>query len=50
VRLFYKPFMNWLWLGAVFMVVGGFMAASDKRYRIAMKRSELPKNVAAQGA
>jgi cytochrome c-type biogenesis protein CcmF len=51
VRLFYKPFINLLWLGAFFMVVGGFMAASDKRYRIALRRSnEMPKNVAAQGA
>jgi cytochrome c-type biogenesis protein CcmF len=50
VRLFYKPFINWLWFGALFMVVGGFMAASDKRYRIALRRSEVPKNLAAQGA
>ena len=26
------------------------MAASDKRYRIALRRSEVPKNIAAQGA
>ncbi len=50
VRLFHKPFINWLWLGALFMVVGGFLAAADRRYRIALKRSELPKRVAAQGA
>ncbi|MBW8457566.1 MAG: heme lyase CcmF/NrfE family subunit [Thiobacillus sp.] len=50
VRLFYKPFINWLWFGALFMVAGGFMAASDKRYRIALRRSEVPKNLAAQGA
>ncbi|MGB9130136.1 MAG: heme lyase CcmF/NrfE family subunit [Thiobacillus sp.] len=50
VRLFHKPFINWLWFGALFMVVGGFMAASDKRYRIALKRSDVPKNAAAQGA
>jgi len=50
VRLFYKPFINWLWFGAVFMVVGGFLAASDKRYRIALRRSEMPKHIAAQGA
>ncbi|MDP1644019.1 MAG: heme lyase CcmF/NrfE family subunit [Thiobacillus sp.] len=50
VRLFHKPFINWLWFGALFMVVGGFMAASDKRYRIALRRSEVPKNIAAQGA
>jgi len=50
MRLFHKPFINWLWFGALFMVVGGFMAASDKRYRIALKRSDVPKNSAAQGA
>jgi cytochrome c-type biogenesis protein CcmF len=50
VRLFHKPFINWLWLGALFMVVGGFMAAADRRYRIALRRSEVPKNLAAQGA
>ncbi|MFP5380656.1 MAG: heme lyase CcmF/NrfE family subunit [Gammaproteobacteria bacterium] len=50
VRLFHKPFINWLWLGATFMVVGGFLAASDKRYRIALRRSELPRGVAVQGA
>ena len=50
VRLFHKPFINWLWFGALFMVVGGFMAASDRRYRIALKRSDVPKNLAAQGA
>jgi cytochrome c-type biogenesis protein CcmF len=50
VRLFYKPFINWLWFGALFMVVGGFMAATDKRYRIALRRSEVPKTLVAQGA
>lgn len=33
VRLNYKPFVRWLWFGAIFMMVGGFFAASDKRYR-----------------
>ena len=37
VRLYYKPFINWMWLGAVFMVVGGFLAATDRRYRIGAK-------------
>jgi cytochrome c-type biogenesis protein CcmF len=49
VRLYYKPFINWLLLGALFMVAGGFMAAADKRYRIALRRSEVPENLAAQG-
>ncbi len=50
VRLFHKPFINWLWLGALFMVIGGFMAASDRRYRIATRPTELSKNLAVQGA
>ncbi len=50
VRLFYKPFINWLWFGALLMVAGGFAAAADKRYRIAPQRSEVPKNLAARGA
>ena len=50
VRLFYKPFINWLWFGALFMVIGGFLAASDKRYRIALRSREVPKHFAAQGA
>ena len=34
VRLQYKPLIRWLWLGAVFMAAGGFLAIADKRYRI----------------
>ena len=33
MRIQVKPFMRWVWLGAIFMSVGGFMAAMDKRYR-----------------
>ena len=35
VRLYYKPFIRWIWLGALFMAIGGFIASSDRRYRIA---------------
>jgi cytochrome c-type biogenesis protein CcmF len=49
VRLYYKPFINWLWLGAVLMVVGGFLAAFDRRYRMAAK-ARAAAGVAAQGA
>lgn len=34
VRLNYKPFVRWLWIGSIFMMAGGFFAASDKRYRV----------------
>jgi cytochrome c-type biogenesis protein CcmF len=49
VRLYYKPFINWLWLGAVLMVVGGFLAAFDRRYRMASK-ARVAAGVATQGA
>ena len=49
VRVFHKPFINWLWIGALFMVIGGFLAASDRRYRIAVKATA-PTGVATQGA
>ena len=28
-----KPFIRFIWLGALLMMAGGFLAASDKRYR-----------------
>ncbi len=49
VRVFHKPFINWLWIGALFMVIGGFLAASDRRYRIAVKATA-PTGAATQGA
>ncbi|EAR56191.1 Putative cytochrome c-type biogenesis protein CcmF [Photobacterium sp. SKA34] len=33
VRIYYKPFVNWMWAGALFMALGGALAISDKRYR-----------------
>ncbi len=33
VRVYYKPFIRWIWLGALIMGIGGIVAASDRRYR-----------------
>ncbi|KJG18607.1 heme lyase CcmF/NrfE family subunit [Photobacterium angustum] len=33
VRIYYKPFVNWMWAGALLMALGGALAISDKRYR-----------------
>jgi cytochrome c-type biogenesis protein CcmF len=33
VRVYYKPFIGWLWSGVLLMVAGGLMAAADRRYR-----------------
>ena len=36
VRIHYKPFVRWIWLGALIMSLGGALSIADKRYR--MKR------------
>ena len=37
VRIYFKPFMRWVWGGGVIMALGGFIAMSDRRYRIKIK-------------
>ena len=34
VRIWHKPFINWIWIGCVLMALGGLLAASDRRYRV----------------
>ncbi|MFH1818315.1 MAG: heme lyase CcmF/NrfE family subunit [Pseudomonadota bacterium] len=50
VRVFYKPIVNWLWLGAFLIALGGFLAATDRRYRIGRAMSRATAKLAAQGA
>ncbi|TGD75197.1 heme lyase CcmF/NrfE family subunit [Mangrovimicrobium sediminis] len=33
IRLHYKPMVRWMWLGAIFMALGGFATVADRRYR-----------------
>ena len=33
VRIYYKPFVDWIWGGCVIMALGGLLAATDRRYR-----------------
>ncbi|MBY6188738.1 heme lyase CcmF/NrfE family subunit [Marinobacter hydrocarbonoclasticus] len=37
VRLNYKPMVRWLWIGSILMMVGGIVAATDKRIRAKSK-------------
>ena len=37
VRVHIKPFVRWIWLGALLMAFGGFLAAADKRYRLKVR-------------
>jgi cytochrome c-type biogenesis protein CcmF len=34
VRAHHKPFVDWIWVGALLMALGGSLAASDRRYRV----------------
>jgi len=34
MRIQYKPFVRYIWLGALVMALGGFIAATDRRYRV----------------
>ena len=38
VRLYYKPFIRWIWMGGVMMALGGLIAATDRRYRQLARR------------
>jgi cytochrome c-type biogenesis protein CcmF len=39
VRVYYKPFVDWIWGGCVLMALGGLLAATDRRYRVARRQS-----------
>jgi cytochrome c-type biogenesis protein CcmF len=38
VRVYDKPFINWIWFGCILMALGGFLALSDRRYRVRAAR------------
>ena len=38
VRVYYKPFVGWIWYGAVLMALGGGLALSDRRYALAARK------------
>ena len=59
VRVYYKPFVGWIWGGAVLMALGGGLALSDRRYALAARKereareavkkaAEVPATVAAR--
>jgi len=38
IRVYVKPFVDWIWGGAFLMGLGGLLAVTDKRYRLARKQ------------
>ncbi|GHD66500.1 c-type cytochrome biogenesis protein CcmF [Luteimonas padinae] len=43
VRLHIKPFVRWIWAGALLMALGGVIAATDRRFRLPLKAKEEPR-------
>ncbi len=37
VKVQHKPFVDWVWAGCLIMALGGLLAASDRRYRVAAR-------------
>ena len=38
LRLYYKPYVRWIWLGGLMIAVGGLFAALDRRYRLPFRQ------------
>jgi cytochrome c-type biogenesis protein CcmF len=55
VRVHTKPFVRWIWFGAALMALGGFVTATDRRFRPQPARADAPvmplgaQRVAAEG-
>ena len=51
LRIYHKPFVRWIWLGALLMALGGLLGASDRRYfALARKARQAETKGAAVGA
>jgi cytochrome c-type biogenesis protein CcmF len=40
VRVYVKPFVDWIWAGCILMALGGIFAIADRRYRIHAKKHQ----------
>jgi cytochrome c-type biogenesis protein CcmF len=40
VRVYVKPFIDWIWMGCLVMALGGLLAATDRRYRSKVRKTE----------
>ncbi|MCC2682566.1 MAG: cytochrome c-type biosis protein CcmF [Nitrosospira multiformis] len=38
VRVYHKPFVDWIWFGCMLMAFGGFLAITDRRYRLSSRK------------
>jgi cytochrome c-type biogenesis protein CcmF len=40
VRIYLKPFVDWIWAGCLLMALGGMLAVTDRRYRIHARKAQ----------
>ena len=38
VRVYHKPFVDWIWFGCMLMAFGGALAVTDRRYRLSPRK------------
>ena len=50
VRIYYKPFVRWIWLGCLMMGFGGLLTVMDRRYKLASQRELRTQAAQPQGA
>jgi len=41
VKVQHKPFIDWIWGGCLVMALGGLLAATDRRYRFAVRKESI---------
>jgi cytochrome c-type biogenesis protein CcmF len=42
VRVYHKPFVDWIWFGCLLMAFGGGLAVTDRRYRLTSRKEREP--------
>ena len=45
VRVYFKPFVSWIWGGALLMALGGGLALTDRRYALAARKQRVARGV-----
>ncbi len=40
IRVYIKPFVQWIWVGSILMALGGILTMVDKRYRLKKKNTK----------
>jgi cytochrome c-type biogenesis protein CcmF len=50
VRVYVKPFIDWIWGGCLIMALGGLLAATDRRYRSKVRKDQPEASTGTAGA